>query len=269
MSRRALGVTALLCLAVLSGCSLPADGPETTVTAAPVPGDDRAGAGGGADLPGIYRGAVTDAAALAREHREALENRTYRVRQRSVSVVVGQNIEDTRTVYTTTTYYRHGEAVRQDRAIVRRQLDSGNTSRTNVSTYTVDGERFVRRSLDGNASFRVVDPEPRPIDNTSRFVAELLALDETEVDSVVWNGQSRYLVTGRDSADGSFARTRNYTARAIIQEDGVVRRLNVSYVRASIGSKQTRTFRMVVDPIPPSAIRPPEWLDAARENTTD
>lgn len=269
MSRRALGVTALLCLAVLAGCSLPADGPETTVTPAPVPEDDRAGAGETVDLPGIYRGAVTDAVALAREHRRALANRTYRVRQRSVTVLVGQNIDDTRTVYSTTTYYRDGEPVRQERSRVRRFLDSGNTTRLNVSTYTTDGQRFVRRSVDGNDSYSVVASEPRRIDNTSRFVAELLALEETDVDSVVWNGQSRYLVTGRGSTDGAFSRTRNYTARAIVQEDGVVRRLNVSYVRVSIGSKRTRSFRMVVDPLPQSALSPPEWLATARRNTTN
>jgi hypothetical protein len=277
------GAVALACLLALAGCSaVPGSGPATpseTVTPAPVPDD-----GGGERLaPGLTRAGVTDPLRLAGAHSEAL-GRNYRFQS------------DWTVRHPNGTLYAHAA---QDATVapVGYRVRVAATGRPGFLTTggpidavfwsngTVLAERVTRGSSVG---YRFLDAEtynggtgfynslrrPKPW----RDHYALFAAMETRVVDARSGGDGppRYTVVGTRLTDpatfGAATNVRqptNVSLWTVVDEDGVVRALRLSYAcRLPTGERVHVTRRVryravgEVGPIPR-----PDWYDRARNGS--
>lgn len=271
MRARSATLLALVLAAALAGCSVPFGGSEDpTVTPASVPSPS-----GPADsevsLSGVYRGEVVNARALAADHRAALINRTYVVAERSAWTATGVEVRDSRAVQTARTWYRGGEVRRHERQRYRVPMEGGGTpSWVNTSSYTTDGKRFVRTAMNDSVAYSAVASSTlsgRTRDNTTRTVAQFLTPSNTTITPIQFDGNDAYRIVGNGSSNELFSLTRDYTVRAVVQANGLVRRLTVSYTESVMGREQRLRYEMRLDPVAPDAIDRPAWLDNARNAT--
>ena len=278
MSRQAAIVLVVASAALLAGCSLPGDAgesadPTPTITPASVPdAEDQAVTAPQVRPPGILDGEVVSSSTLATEHQAVLENETYRVRERSVWVNTGPEVRDTRAVQTATTWYRNGTVVRHERQRLEIRLYEPDAATwTNTSTYRIGDQRYVRTERNGTVSTAVVPADSlsgRTRDNTTQTVEQLLDVENSTVESVVYNGEPRYLVTGTDPGFELYRLSHDYQADAVIQTTGLVEQLEVSYSESVIGRDRHVDYRMVVDPVPPEAIERPDWVAQLQANAS-
>lgn len=267
----------VVALALLAGCSLPAEPaetePESDVTPASVP-DVAVGAADSDNrrVPGIYDGELTSATELARAHDDALPGRTVRVRESLLWTSTGAEVRDLRSERTATTWYRNRRVVRHERQRLQEYLREPTDPRwTNTSTFRIDDRRFVRTVTDVTVSYETVPAESlsgRIRDNTSRAVQQLLALENSSVETIDWDDESHLLVTGNGSRHSLFGLANNYTARAVVQSDGLVRRLSVSYSESGLGRTRTYEYTMALDTDESLRIERPDWIQRARNRTT-
>lgn len=277
MDRRLL-LLVVVGLAALSGCSLLAEStdsgsePEPEVTPANVPDvDAQAADSENIRVPGVYEGELTSATELARAHDDALPNRTFRVRESLDWTSTGAEVRDLRSERTAATWYRDRRVVRHERQWLQSFIEEPTQPRwTNTSTFRIEDDRFVRTETNGSVRYEVVPADSlsgRIRDNTSRAIQQLLALRNSSVETIEWNGESHLLITGRGSEHSLFGLANNYTARAVIQSDGLVRRLSVSYSESGLGRTRTYEYTMAIDTDESIRIERPDWVQRVRNGS--
>ena len=269
-----LALVGLLAVLLLAGCSMTA---ETTaddpgVTPASVPDVDEQAAGAeNVRVPGIYDDEVVDVVDLAAAHRQALAGRTYRVRETLFWTSTGAQARDLQSERVATTWYVDGEVRTHNRTRIQSFIDDPRQiRRTNTSTFRLGERRVVRTERNGTVSYDVESADTisgRVRDNTTRAVRQLLELRNTTTETIQWRGESHLLVTGRGSEHPLFAVTNDYTVRAIVQSDGLVRRLSVSYNESGLGRRRTTEYTFALDLADNRTIQRPEWVGTALNRT--
>jgi len=275
MSSR-FAVLGLLGVLLLVGCSMAA---ETTtedpaVTPASVPDvDDQAAGAENVRVPGIYDDEVVDVVELAAAHRQALDNRTYRVHETLFWTSSGAEVRDLQSERAGTTWYVDGEVRSHNRTRIQSFMhEPHQPRRTNTSTFRLGERRIVRTERNGTAEYDVVSADTvsgRIRDNTSRAVRQLLELRNTTTETIQWRGESHLLLTGQGSEHPLFAVTNDYTVRAIVQSNGLVRRLSVSYNESGLGRRRTTEYTFALDIDDDREIERPEWVETALNRSED
>lgn len=269
-------VVAVVGLVVLTaGCSslvggeaeTPTVTPAEVPTPEPTPTDQRVGI-----APGLSTSNVTHPAFLARSHAEAADNESYSFVQRYHE---DRQYQDVRTeldrsqhvVVENATVYRRNVSHRLERVI-----DGELRSLYGYAEYA-DGKSLYRSWLSTSNTDRVYrrypDPaQPRtslasiPLDGIRRY----LTLESATVSRVTIQGSDaqHFSVRGTRSSLPSFDSVENYSAHAVIREDGFVRSLDVSYDARNNGRRITARFTFRYTDVGTATVTPPPWADEAR-----
>lgn len=242
MDRR-LAAVALAVL--LAGCSAFAGGgePTETVTPAPVPEVTPGERGGTALPPGVTAEGVVDPAALADAHLNAVENRSYVMRGRFV-------------------YGNQTSAALLRVASPRRYYyrETNGYYGSNVTEFA-DGEWWYGRYDRFQSRYsrdRATDATERFGAIVTQYVDQYLAGDATVTEATV-DGQRRFVIR---SSDQPWNRTavEDYSARALVTPDGVIRSLRVSFVDRD-GDDELRVEQQLSYERRDVTVERPEWVD--------
>lgn len=282
----------LALLVLTAGCNAfgaTDDGDTATLTPAPVPTQSPTPANSGVDFaPGISASNVTNSGVLAGHHVAAINDSRYVWEQqyredRRYRNVSSQVRSVQRVVVENDTVYRHTDSGHEKWIDGQVQHLSGYGEYANgdakfTSWIGSSGEDRVFRQFDdpGDAS-RFADLAAGPIER-------YLAVESATVSRIDVRGSDRqhYLVNGTNTTQralGGFAGTnrtlrahagvQNYTARAVVREDGFVRSLEVTYdvhtEDRDISVRYSFSYRKVGS----ATVTPPEWASAAREEFDD
>lgn len=242
MDRR---LAAVAIAALLAGCSALAGGggPTETVTPAPVPEVTPGERGGTAFPPGVTSEGVTDSDALLTAHLAALENRSYVMRGR----------------------FSYGE--RESAALLRvasphryYYRETTGYYGSNVTEFA-DGEwRYGRYDRFQSRYARDRAPEA-----TGRYGAIAAQYVETHfagdaaVEARTADGQRRFVVR---SGEQPWNRSdiHDYTARAVVTSEGLIRSLRVSFVDRN-GDNETRMLHRIEYERRDVTVERPAWVD--------
>lgn len=270
-----LALVAIVALALLAGCSFQADSTasESELTPAEVPTvGNETPPSPTLELPDSYRGDASSASDLASDHGEALANRTYRVRESLVWTSTGAEEQNVRTERNGTTWYHDRRVVSHERTRIQEFLQEPIQRRvTNTSTFRIDDDRLVRTETNGSVSYNVVPADTlsgRVHDNTSRAVDQLLRLQSASTEPIRWDNETHILITGEGSDHSVFGLVHNYSARAVVRPDGLVRRLTVFYEKSGLGRHRTYEYSLAIDVDVPDRIERPEWTETALNRTS-
>jgi len=247
-------VPAVVVLAVLAGCGgFVGDSPERTVTPAPVPDSTATPADRSAIAPGVGGARVIDADRLARAHRRAAQNRSYRWTERQRSTRFGTN--DSVTI-TTQLWVQHER-------LYRYRLSTSWTV-ANTSEYTAGPLRY-RREV-GRSGYRY-SMEPSTTVTTrfggrpERAIARYLSIGAATVATTQVDGRRYYRITGTTDRIPDTGGVSNYSVRALVAPSGFVRSLTVSYDDV-IGENHERIdYRFRYADLGETRVHPPEWID--------
>lgn len=264
----------LLLLAGTAGCnSFAGPGTETqTVTPAPVPTppptpeDPRVGI-----APGLSADAVFDVHFLADRHEKAVRRTSYVWRESdspyeryeglstnaSVSQIVTVERSDTYTRVVPLKSFSENGHVRYYKEY--EEFARGEVEYQKWRSKDGDGNAYRRReSVNANRTYAAIAAEA---------IRRYLDVDEETVTRVDVGERPHYRVVGtRDSfpVEGS---VENYRARAVVREDGFVRRLNVTYTIVRFGEQIETGYSFQYTEVGNATVETPEWLPAARERT--
>ena len=99
------------------------------------------------------------------------------------------------------------------------------------------------------------------------FVSVYLATAESAVSQSSRSAQRTYLVTGRGTPEQLDGNISNYTATAVVDSDGLVRSLNVSYDRTTNGTTQLVSLAFEYRDVGNTTVTAPSWYPEARTVT--
>jgi len=215
--------------------------------------------------PGLAADGVSNATALSRAHRRAVEGRsyewalTYAEGGRGTNPVLGEGRSRTWIVRV------------ENRTAFRARVDgvvfpgTPVPPRDDAEVYADGTTRYVREESGGAATVA-----RRPVasaDGASRFGAAASSLIERflagsafdAVDAVRRDGSVAHRVTvrGVDPVVGE-----RYEATALVAESGLVRRLAVDY-----GTDEGRSIRFDYRALGRTTVEPPPWVETARDRT--
>jgi len=261
MRRWALATVAAL--VVLAGCGTTLQATETpTVSPAPVPEDPVTAptpspSPAAATLPpGVTHSGIENTSALARAHRAALVDRSYRV------VVV--------TNESTGEHWAHERRVARvhNRTVYHlRQTRTTRENRTERVVYAAGRERFTR-CVTAECPSGPLDPVG---DDTGGTVLGLLSGANSRVDGTVRrDGRVHYrlVVTGSPFGIGSpygVVEVTNYTATALVAPSGLVSDLRARYDLTQGGRTVHVTTHLRYTDVGTTRVTPPSW---SRPNAT-
>lgn len=272
--RPRVGVVLAL-LVLTAGCNaFTGDGGqvEATVTPAPVPtvtatpSDPRVGV-----APGVSTRAVTHPEFLAQRHAEVVRDMRYEL---SVSYE-----EDRRLGEVDAAVDRYQRLVVENETVYRRNASSIERRVRGTHRFLrgygeyADGralyESWIDAGGDGRVFERTADPAARPdyADLTGRAVLEYLDLESATVSryDVPGSDADHYLVTGNRSSLLTMTTVRNYSARAVVSEDGFVRSLRVAYDGMQEDTEVSVEYGFAYSDVGTATVRPPDWADDAYE----
>lgn len=265
----------VLVLVVLAGCQFaaqtstprptlsPAPVPTATATATPdtaaalPPGVDRTGI---ADLNALIEAHV----AAARESRWVWQERRVRHQDygnASSAVIRSQNV-----TYADESTYRRRANVLSDRFGQRvryyHDFDAYADGRvayaTWVSSFTDETE--YRRDPTSTVGRNFVGFATDPI-------RKHLLLDSMRVSRVDVGSRQHFAIVGTRSSVAYSGAVSNFTARAVVREDGFVRSLNVSYVVDRRNRQVETTYNFSYRRFGSATVDRPDWVGTARNRT--
>lgn len=223
----------------------------------------------GGDLypPGIDENGVYDAARLSRRHAQQLEQTSYRFLRTTRIASARSRAGDERVGYR--------RIVVNDTLRFRTESD-GNLPLSEGGFGSVHAEVFA----DGTDVYRRVHGEDRSVYLTGPrlradrfqnqgawFVSVYLATAESAVSQSSRSAQRTYLVTGRGTPEQLDGNVSNYTATAVVDADGLVRSLNVSYDRTTNGTTQLVSLAFEYRDVGNTTVTAPSWYPEARTVT--
>lgn len=268
-------ILAVVLVAATAGCGsvvgFGGNSAPETVTPAPVPtppptpSDPRMGL-----APGLNASGVFDVEFLVQRHAEAVSGTTYVWEERSRQVYL-----DTDNSLTTS---------RSQRIVVENET----TFVHNVSSLDryIDGQRrFLQnyeRYSDGSGQYTKwiqldrVEPvyqwSPSPgstagfaMRPTGRYHRHL-PFENSTVSRVDVGDRQHYVVRGTRSSVIEHGDVQNYTGRAVIRADGLVRSIDVRFRTMTPGGPARINYTSRYDELGNASVSPPPWLPAARED---
>lgn len=288
----AAAVVFLAAVLVVGGLYGLPDGVDTGVTATPAPvaGTTQPTTPVASDAgypPGFDASGVTDADALAVAHRRAVADRTYDL------LVLHQGSVD---------LLDPGRAWATSRQTVDRVGPTRFHYRvTGIDVAAADNESLVIYDdyADGETTYRRVAGTPSvtyrrgPLPGAAggaftalgeAYVARFLATTESRIEVIERPNQTRYRVTATGSPLRIGWPVANYTAVAVVSEDGLVHRLAVEYTRLEptgthpdgssvpdryAGLDDEVRFELVYRDLDETSAPSPPWYDEARQATNE
>lgn len=273
-TRRLASSIALALLVVLAGCSglpgsgTPTDGgttptstattdtPTPTPTATQSPSPETV-------APGLTESGVVDAWALAREHKTTLRSvsRTVQV-ERTVTAADGTTLARVET-----TVDRSGPLVpgTYRRTVSGSAPGSVGEPTTDLAVWT-NGTATVTKTGSGDAATYTNSSGRASVfgSDGTRWQTLFLLFTGTNVtvtDERTRNGVSAYRVesTGQPSGDSRFASYANVSLTAVVSEDGIVRRYELSYDRSIDGRQVTVTESVRFTDLTSTEVTKPGW----------
>jgi len=275
-TRRLASSIALALLVVLAGCSglpgsgTPTDGgttptptptattdtPTPTPTATQSPSPETV-------APGLTESGVVDAWALAREHKTTLRSvsRTVQV-ERTVTAADGTTLARVET-----TVDRSGPLVpgTYRRTVSGSAPGSVGEPTTDLAVWT-NGTATVTKTGSGGAATYTNSSGRASVfgSDGTRWQTLFLLFTGTNVtvtDERTRNGVSAYRVesTGQPSGDSRFASYGNVSVTAVVSEDGIVRRYELSYDRSIDGRQVTVTESVRFTDLTSTEVTKPDW----------
>ncbi|ELZ90048.1 hypothetical protein [Haloferax sulfurifontis] len=250
----------------LGGQQSPALTPTATTTTEPTPTPEPLSV-----APGVTTAGVENATRLAAAHRRAASNRSYRwtlgYRESIAGDETGREVEVV-LVEAPNVYVSEVERTGRLRAFPRPTASE--------DAYADGTTRYARRPAepDGVAA-RVLDSDVRDgpgrqASRAARYVDWYLSTDETTVTRIerattaaaeAGPGRARYRIEGRGT---DFPRSRGYRVEAVVEEDGFVRSMRVTYeTRDGLGVEVWFAY----DAVGETTVTRPAWLDRADGST--
>lgn len=218
--------------------------------------------------PGVNRSGVSDVTVLAGAHGKAIRNRSYRLtftrRITSPDNGTGTRVQEgfRRISVNDTMRFRTQSGGNVS-------ISEGGFGSLSVGVYG-DGRKVYRRVQRGNESVFLTGPTMRSgrfSNQVQRHVIVYLSTNETSL----WErpGQGEYAVRATGTPTLLSGPVENYSAVAVVQSDGFVRSLNVSYDRTRDGEVERVRFGFAYEEVGGVAVRPPSWYDRARNATAE
>lgn len=240
--------------------------PAPVPTATPTPEDPRDGVAPGVDTTGVF-----DVDYLAENHVEALASTSYAWSERNREVrtfgETGTNITRTQrvTVVNETTYRRQAENI-DDR------IDGEYTFFGEYDVYGGDDREFAKFvSFENGQEYRTQPTRDRGgqyVELMTDSVRRYVDLDNATVTRADAGDRPHFRVVGTRDELPQFGEISNYSTRAVIREDGVIRSLNVSYdYVTSSGVAVTVQYEYALESIGTATVEEPQWLETARNRT--
>lgn len=274
MRLRVLG--ALVLVVATAGCGALVGGgssadtltPAPVPTLAPTPDDPRVGVAPGVSTRGVTNPDYLAArhVAIASEMRYVL-NVSYHEDRRLADVPATVDRRQRIVVENATTY-------RRDANTLQRRVGGSYQFLYGYSEYANGRAKYVSW-LGDNDTHRVFrrydDParsRPDYASTVASFVREFLDVETATVSRYDVAGSDRqyYLVVGHRTNLSTVSDLENFTARAVIREDGFVRRLNVTYDAMDRGSVVSTHYTVRYREIGTATVSQPAWtVDAYAE----
>ncbi|PSP56753.1 hypothetical protein BRC82_01370 [Halobacteriales archaeon QS_1_67_19] len=257
MKRTALLMVAVGCLVALAGCSgAISDVGDTTTDDATT--DD-------VEYPAGVSENDTNVSALTAAHDRQLENRSFTLEVNSTVNASTGNQTITMTA-----------AVGPDRDQV---LVNGSARNQQVSAYMTDEKRYTRLTVgDREPQYRVTERTPDQMQLFSGSFAGTTYLDRfaaeanfTPTDVRTVDGTTLIVLEadGSNATDTERANVTDYEATLLVDEDGVVHSATVDVSAARDGQQIRTRFSMNVSAIGETTVEEPDWLDEAKNETSD
>jgi hypothetical protein len=260
------GLVALLaCCLLLAGCSTltgsgAGDGRfDDTVTPVPVSDPDRESS----LPPGLTDEGIGSISVLVRNHRDALENRSYVMTEWERSRSIRPDRPDI--LVTRSEQMRVESATVYSHRLSRvRATPSG--SREFIRATYADGDQWHQRTVNGTSESFAGGPLRSDRDRfafAATFAMEqYLSVGTASVVPLSENGSTIYRV--RNERPGRFNdHWSNYSAVAYVEPSGFVRRLSVSYVVDHGDVREVVAYRFAYERRGNVSTAPPDWLERA------
>ncbi|MFC7131026.1 hypothetical protein [Haloferax chudinovii] len=246
----------------------PSSTPAATTTSEPMPTPESR-----AVAPGVSTAGVENATRLAAAHRRAAANRSYRwtlgYRESIAGDETGREVEVVR-VEAPNVYVSEVGRAGQLRAFPRPTAseDSYADGTTRYARRPAEPDGVAARVLDAD----VRDGPGRQASRAARYLEWYLSADETSVTRVERAanaaaepepelGPALYRIEGRGT---DFPRSRGYRVQAVVEEDGFVRSMRVTYeTRDGLGVEVWFAY----DAVGETTVTRPAWLDRAGGST--
>lgn len=238
----ALAVALAGCGSVVDGWSDPAVETSTeTLTAAPVP---ETTAEPVSLPPGVTDSGVRSADALVDAHQSALRDRSYTLQ---VRLRVDEDLH-TRVIRleTPSRYYEH---------------DSIDGPRGNVTQFAVAETVYVRSEFAGVTRYDRLDNQGPPESRTVRLSRAFLQVGDAVVFETTVDGRPAFAVQGTYPEHPRMDPIRNVTLEAVVEPDGLVRSLNLSYVRVEGSSSANVTRSFTYTDVGTTTVERPAWVE--------
>jgi hypothetical protein len=252
------------------------DGAVVTPATSESPGDLPSNASVG---PGLSEDRITDLSALATAHARGLLGRSYTLWMDTYRPP--RDDPDGAPIQ-----YDTDVAVADDRFLVVESVDDGEGRERRRAVYDDDRAWFVASWTGGNATYTRVREHgqlPRPLpdfdDGALNLVADYLSTPETTVEGHTGDGSggeaepTRYRILGRGPPPTIEGDVRNYTAVALVDRDGFVRDLTVTYTVVEGEGRYRVRKEWTYGYLGETTVAPPDWyrerFEADRVNATD
>ena len=215
----------------------PAPVPGVTATPVPLP-------------PGLVEGGVSDADRLVDAHRSALGGRSYTLR---VQLRVEEDLY-TRLVQveTPTRYYSH---------------DVLGSTRGNVTQFATGPSIYTRSAFLGVVRYDRLNNAYPPESRTVRLSRLFLQVGEAVVFETTVDGRPGFVVRGTYPVHPESERLRNVTLRAVVEPSGLIRSMNVSYLRDGSRGPTNVTRSFAYSDLDSTTVERPDWVDREFNDT--
>lgn len=262
-------IIAIALLAVVAGCGsiTGPDGPATTVTPAPVatPTPDASGI---QLAPGLTSAGIEDPGALIERHRRVLTQQSFRWNQELM-----ESPPDLRAGHRTISrsrwvIYQNASAYHTYRSAVNPDRANDEPSIRDFEMYVRGGDTYLKWRYTGeeNRTYERFDTRSSPQYLAVPAIAfqRFLAFDSQTVRRIDAGNRTHYRVRGTQSSLTGIEGAEDIEATAVIRTDGLIRSLEVSYVR-SAGAQTIRvSYTSTYSDIGTTTVTDPAWLSAAR-----
>lgn len=262
-------------LAVTAGCGgiLGDSEQRSTVTPVPVPTqsptpeDPRVGV-----APGLSADGIIDTMFLARNHREAARATSYVWTENETRFHRYDNVSVNTSEYQRVTFEsasRYHRYVRLHQTEIDGQLryvqdyeEYGDGQYEYNTWFGHDPEHTYRRDGEANASREYANLATGPI-------LRYLNVENETVTPIDVGERQYYEVEGTQSVVAGYGNVTNYTARAVIREDGFVRSLEATFEAERAGEVIVVRYNYTYTEIGTATVTEPDWVDEARDVTGD
>lgn len=224
--------------------------------------------------PGLGEHALVDHVALADAHLAAVRGNA-RTLKMAASGAPEAPLLNGRRAWNSTTRIEHPRKYLQE---TNTQFPGENEPALAVDIYT-DGDTKYRQVRQGNettyqryTTATTGDANGFAVE-VRKYLLRYLAGDDSTVECVATltgdNDCLAYRVIVTDPPAVVHAEATNYRAVAIVQENGIVATLSVEYTLPVNGKRDSVRFRMAYDDIGSTTVSAPDWLETAKNETSD